>query len=46
MKVLIRLVLKGGREDDVGVVEDKTEVGGTETEGECGGSSDIVAMTI
>ena len=44
--MLIRLVLKGGRENDVEVVEDKTGVGGTETEGECDDSSDIVAMAI
>ena len=44
--MLIRLVLKGGREDNVRVIEDKTGVDGTETENECGDSSDIVAMAI
>ena len=44
--MLIRLVLKGGREDDARVVEDKTEINGTETEDECGDLSDIVAMAI
>ena len=44
--MLIRPVLKGGRENDAEVVEDKTEVGGTETEDEYNDSSDIVAMTI
>ena len=44
--MLIRSVLKGKKENDVEVIEDKTEVGGTETEGECGDSSDIIAMAI
>ena len=44
--MLIRPVLKGGMEDDAGVVEDKTEVDETETENECDNSSDIVAMII
>ena len=46
MEVLIRSVLKGGMENDAGVIEDKTEVGGTETESECSGLPDIVAMAI
>ena len=44
--MLIRPVLKGEMENDVEVIEDKTEVNGTEIENECDDSSDIVAMTI
>ena len=44
--MLIKLILKGGMKNDVGVIEDKTEVNETETEDECGDSSDIIAMTI
>ena len=44
--MLIRPVLKSEKENDAEVVEDKTEVNGTETEDECDDSSDIVAMII
>ena len=44
--MLIKLVLKGGMKNDVEVVEDKTKVDETETEGEYNDSPDIVAMTI
>ena len=45
-EVLIKLILKGRKEDDAKVVEDKTEIGKTETENECDGLPDIVAMAI
>ena len=44
--MLIKSVLKNERENDAEVIEDKTEVNGTETEDECGDSSNIIAMTI
>ena len=52
LNVLIKLILKGGTEDNVWVIElrwwaeDKTGIGGTETENEDDCLSDIVAMAI